>query len=242
MTKRLAILAALFLAALPAQADFGNQFGWRSESPPVTVTACAGRTSTSNLTTYALNTNACGSFPTDVLAYVVVAIAGEDAATVFGVSSASIDTIACTEVVDEDGTGIVNTAIYICGPQTGLDSIDYSVTFSEAVTSIAVKGYVVTGLNSKVATSATTDDHAASGALVLDLPTTMAGGVAIGVCNNSGAADSATWVGITEDTDSQHAEADFSFANVLLTASGSLTASCDWTGLNAASGAAAAFR
>jgi hypothetical protein len=173
---------------------------------------------------------------------VVVGIMGEDA-TVFGVNSATIDAVAATEIVDEDGTGVVNTAFYTSnGFITGANEVTVAVTWSEAIGGAAVCVWAIKNLTSATPTSSVVDDDTSSGALALTLGTTTLGGVALAVCLASGAATTATWAEAQELVDVDAGTSDFNWsAAAAWTTGASMSVTCDLTGTDDASGAAVAF-
>jgi hypothetical protein len=175
----------------------------------------------------------------------VVIFLSEDGAGTFGVASASIDGVAMTEIIDEDGSGFVNAAAYRTSAGTGFivtdGTINISVTHSEGVTSVRTCLWVFKWPNSATPTSSVQDDDTASGALVLTTGTTVLGGFVIAGCLNTGIADAATWAVLSEQQDTQDAEADYSTADGPATGA-SMANTCDWTGGNDASGVAVAIK
>lgn len=174
-------------------------------------------------------------------AHIVVIAMGEDSQTVFGVNSVSVDGVAMTEVIDEDGTGVVDSALYrTSATQTNASYVTVSVTFSEAVTSSIVCGFALVGFNSITPDSSVQDDDTASGALILTTATTNASGFVVGGCITESATDTATWGVLTEVNSVVHGEGSGSYAKGNATGS-SMANTCDWTGTGDASGVAAAF-
>lgn len=171
---------------------------------------------------------------------VIVIALGEDGAVTFNVSGITFDGVAGTEVIDEDGTGVVNAALYR-RQMTGAASVTTVTTYSEAVTSNVVCGWVFYGDTQAAPDSSVQDDDTASGALVLTLGTTNAAGFAVGGCIAAGVASAATWAVLSEIQDTEHAEADYSNASAAATGA-SMAVTCDWTNAEDASGVAAAFR
>jgi hypothetical protein len=167
---------------------------------------------------------------------------GEDGLATFGVNSVVVNGVTMTEVVDEDGTGIVDAALYR-GPSEmqggSLATVD--VTFSEAVTSASVCAWFLKKLQTIVPTSSVQDDDTGSGALVLTTGTTTSGGFVIGGCISQDTSVTTTWAVITEVEDTTNTEADVSNADGAATGA-SMANTCDWSGTGDASGVAAAFR
>jgi len=212
---------------------------------PATVVLTRGTcvSDTANATTYSssFGTVGTGASASDT-GLVVVGVTAEDGQTVFNVASMTINGSAATSLIDEGGVGIVDTAIFALPTEiTNAATVAVSVTFSEAISNATVCAWMITGLQSLTPVSVIKDDDTASGPLILTLPNTTPGGYALGVCNNSGVADSTTWTNLTEREDTQNAESDYSNADGATTG-GSLAVTCDWTGANDASGSAAAFR
>jgi hypothetical protein len=198
--------------------------------------ACA--TDISNTTTYSF-TAATGSNAT-ATGMIYIGIVGEDGTATFDVSSATINGVAAVELTDQGGTGIVDTAFYRSPSEMGGDTAAITVTFSEAITSAAVCLWKVGNIQSNTPVTAISDDDTASGALVLTLGAVNSG-FGMGICTNSGVADATTWAVLTERTDTEHAEADYSTADGGSTG-GSMSVTCDWTGTNDASGSAIMVR
>lgn len=242
-------LLALMLACAPAAAEgFGQGGGFnysdqnaRPQNDTVTLTRGACEHSAANATTYNFTTIDTGSTATDTGLIVIVAM-GEDGLATFGVNSVVVNGITMTEVIDEDGTGIVDAALYR-GPieMQGGSLATVDVTFSEAVTSATVCAWLLKNLRSLTPTSSVQDDDTASGALVLTTGTTTAGGFVIGGCISQDTAVTTTWAVLTEVEDTTNTEADVSNADAAATGA-SMANTCDWSGTGDASGVAAAFR
>lgn len=240
------VLAFVFLLAqtivVPAWYVGGGQLQGFQVGQNVVMHTSTCVSSTANGTTYSNLILTFATLSDSSPVTVIVGAIGEDGTATFGVSTLSMENAAQTEVVDEAGTGIVNTAIYrSTSPITGAASLDVDVTFTEAITSATVCGWAFENLDSVTPTSSVVDDDTASGALVLTLSSTTTGGFAVGVCTNSGVADATTWAVLTEREDTQHAEADYSNADAVTTGA-SMAVTCDWSGGNDASGAAVAVR
>jgi hypothetical protein len=199
---------------------------------------------TANSTTYnsagfqAAGTGAASATQTGEI---IVGVIGEDGASVFGVSSMTINGYAAIEITDENGTASIDSAIYRSTVELAGTTVNVSVTFTEPVTSAVICVWMLSNLQSITQVGVVSDPDAASGALVLTIPATTAGGFAVGLCANTGILDATTWTNLTEREDTQHGEADYSNADGT-TAGGSLAVTCDWTGANAAVGSAASFR
>jgi hypothetical protein len=187
------------------------------------------------------------------LVSVWVAVFGEDAATAFGVNVVNIDGGAnFVEVVDEDGSGVVNTALYRANHAGSTSSfirntatVDLSVTFSETVTGAAA--CVFTIANSEISgagvggSGAVPDNDSVSGALIIDnTANLLVGKIVMGICGAEDASVTTTWTGITEQLDATNAEFSYSAAYLVIpagTPEGTLAITCDYSGAGDASGA-----
>jgi hypothetical protein len=179
-----------------------------------------------------------------------VGVIGEDGVITFGVNSVSVDAAAFTEVVDEDGSGLINSALYRANNNGNTASyikntaqVNVSVTFSEAVTGAAVCVFTIKGTDVSGAgpgNSVTADDDTASGAVILtNAGSLLAGKVVIGVCGSQDAAVTTTWTGLTEQTDAASAEFAYSSAYLVVpngSVPGTLTINCDYSGAGDATG------
>src|SRR5262245_14992686 len=119
----LSSILAFLLALTPAAAQdpglgggyniFGR--GQRTVGQPAGLTVSLTRgtcsTETTNATTYNFTNVGTGSSATDTGLIVIIAM-GEDNAATFGVNSVVVNGVTFTEVVDEDGSGIVDAALY----------------------------------------------------------------------------------------------------------------------------------
>lgn len=242
----LALLLALSFPAAAQNAGIGGGFiaGSNNARPlneTVTLTRGTCETSTSNATTYNFTTIDTGSTATDTGLVVIVAM-GEDSAVTFGVNGVTVNGIVYTEVVDEDGTGIVDAALYRSPVEVqggSLATVD--VTFSEAVTSATVCAWMLKNLQSLTPTSSIQDDDTASGALVLTTGTTTSGGFVIGGCISQDTSVTTAWAVLTEREDTANAEHSYSNADAAATGA-SMSNTCDYSGTGDTSGVAAAFR
>jgi hypothetical protein len=235
-------LLALALAVTPAAAqEIGTGGGFvldsqnqRPQNETVALSRATCVTSTSNATTYNFTPAVpAGSSATDTGLIVVVAM-GEDNATVFNVSNVVIGGVAATEVVDEDGTGVVEQG---WSAATAVD-----VTFSEALAgSATVCVWMLKNLQSLTPTSSVQDDDTASGALVLTTGTTTSGGFVVGGCITQDTSVTTTWAVLSEREDADNGEHDYSNADAAATGA-SMSNTCDWSSTGDASGVAAAFR
>ena len=243
MRKLLSILAVSALALLPARADlivnelYGFNVSGVAALPSISFQACS--TDGTNLTTYTFNSVAIGT--ASATRRVILGVVGEDSATIFSISSATVDAVAATEVADEDGTGVVNSGIYISDVVSSGTTANVTVTFSEAIQSGTVCVWAVYDLNSPTATSIAVDDDTASGVVVLTLSTTTADGVAVGICGNQSNTSVAGWAVLNERFDSANGETAYTGADAAATGS-SMSVTCDYSGTVDATGAAAAFR
>jgi hypothetical protein len=213
---------------------------------------------TSDTTTYnsvAWQSLSTGRADTDAVS-IWVGVIGEDGTTTFGVNSVSVDAVAMQEVGDEDGTGLMNAAVYRHNSGAPAVSTSYvknaaqvnvSVTFSEAITGAAVcvftfKGTEISGAGVPTMGFAV-DDDTASGVLVLTLAATSvyAGKMVFGVCGADSTAQTTTWAVITEAVETSNAEFSYSAATYVVPDGSSLNApaiTCDYSGGGDASGAA----
>jgi hypothetical protein len=251
------VVVALLLSLVPATADMGggnhlNGFGANVASsgvtkiPLPTLTRGTCVVDTANATTYnSAGFQATGTGADDLdSVLVVVGISGEDNAAAFDCTAASttIDGAAATEIVDEDGSGIINTCLYrTSGVATGRAAVNVSVTFSEALAgSATVCAWALKDLITVTPDSFIQDDDTASGALVLTTATTVAPGFVVGMCATQDTGVSTTWAVISEVEDGANGEHDFSNADGASTGA-SMANTCDWSGTGDASGVAAAF-
>lgn len=239
--RTLIALCALvyFAAAMTAQAGFViNSFQFVVTLPSTTFLQCVS--STSDLTTYTFAAQNTGTASAD--RYTVVGVFGTDGAITFGVSTVTVGGDSATEIIDEDGTGLVDTAIYIVANTAGT-SEDVVVTFSEAITEAGVCLWQVNNISSSTAVSSTTDDDTSAGAVILD-HNTNANGVSMAVCNTQGTGNATAWTGLTERADSEDAETAYSAADFTEddSAATPLTANCDYLGTKDTSASVAHFR
>jgi hypothetical protein len=237
------ILVALLCLSLGSWNGFnslGNttQLGGLGHGATLTAGLCQHNSAGTDGQTYTMPTGASDG---DAV-LVVVVVLSEDALATFGVDGVTLDGAAMTQVVDEDGTGIVNSAIFqSAGIMQGAAEVTIVLDHSEAVTSASVCGFALRGLNSTTATSSVADDDTASGALVLTTGTTTAGGFVVGGCISQDTAVTTTWAVLTEIEDDTNTEADVSNASAAATGA-SMANTCDWSGTGDASGVAAAYR
>lgn len=256
MRRVAGLIAALLLSLVPATADMGggnnlNGFGANVASSGVTkiplpsLTRGTCVTDTANATTY----NSAGFQATGTGAddnenvLVVVGVIAEDSAITFGCSSLSIDGVAASEIIDEDGSGATNTCLYrTSGVATGRATVNVSVTMTEAVTSATVCAWALQDLVTATPDSSVADDDAASGALVLTTGTTVSPGFVVGVCGSDATGQTTSWAVATERQDTCDAEKCYSNADVATTGA-SMSNTCDWGTSTTAdtSGVAAAF-
>lgn len=249
MTDMRAFLASfmgLWLAVHPALAmlTVTELHGFNASSggatPTIAFLQCGTQTSTGSatITVSAQNTGTASSSRVTI-----VGVLAEDSASTFSVNGLTVGGDAATEVVDEDGTGVVNSALYIL-TNTADTSEDVVITFSESVSEdVTVCLWQANDLSSLTAVAATADDDTSSGVLVLDLSATSADGIAVGVCLSAvDASETTTWTGLTEREDADVGTHHSSAADTSPTDGSALTVRCDWTGTGDASGVAAAFR
>lgn len=245
MNRILALLLVVFVAVQPASAQLFNGLSdFSPRDPQIRLFAATCVSDTSDATTYnpaSFQSVSITGVAANTPVLVVVGVIAEDALSNFGVSSMTIEGVAATEIADEDGSGTINSAFYrSAGVIIGADSVNVSVTMSEAVTGMTICVWAIQGLGRTTHFTFVVDDDTASGALVLTM-TPQSGGVVLGVCANTGVADSTTWANLSEVEDTQNAEFDYSNASTTTPSSSSTAITCDWTGGNDATGAAVAF-
>ncbi len=242
----LALLAFLALSAPVAAWYAGGQQLQGFEVggvAPATVTFGDCVIDTTDLTTYSftLNTGTAGANR-----HTVIVAFGLDGASAYNVTGITVGGDAANEVVDEDATGLPNSAIYILANPAGTSETT-EVTFSEQISVGAACAFALYDLQSATAFASTADDDTASGALVLDL-NTPADGVAVGGCINNTLTAAATWTGMIERDEQTGgggtqphtiSVADF---DEDASASTPLSVTCDLTGTTDASGVTASFR
>jgi hypothetical protein len=256
ITRVISILCSLALMASPA-------FAYEYEPPAArpygggnVMVACLD--DTADATTYnsaAWQALSTGRSDTDSVA-VMVGVMGEDGTATFGVNSVSIDGVAGVEISDEDGSGVVDTAIWRSNAGApsntsfykNMAQVNISVTFSEAVTGAAVCVFTFTMTEAANTGSPTlglvVDDDTGSGALVLTLTSAtpiFATKTMFGVCMADTTGQSTTWAILNETVDTSNAE--FSYSAAYLTVPDATTYSsaaitCDYTGTGDASGTA----
>ena len=244
MRRFFAIVAALLIAALPARADFGaggQYLGFWAGSQPVVLYRAPCVAITDNLTEYTVTVVPAGlSDSTPVL--IVLGILSEDGASDYGVSSATIEGVAATEIVDDGGVGIDSSAMYTSATViTGAASVEAVVTFTEEITSTVFCAWALENLSSITATSVNSDHQALEVALDLTLATNTVGGYAIGLCGSSNGASDFTWAVLNEVEDTDSVEISYSNADGVTTGS-SMAVTCTSTAGASNSGSAAAFR
>lgn len=212
--------------------------------PEIVTATCV--TDVTDLTTYTFSNITLPGVDDGETVRLVAGIVGEDGTSVFGVNSVTFDGNAATQEVDEDGTGVVNSAIFAL-TATNAAQVTVAVTWSEAIQAAGVCLWAIRNLTTPGTELETVaDDDTASGVLQLSIDG-RADAAILGVCINAGVADSATWdADITEVEDTQNAEFDYSNAQQLGrgTNDDTFTADtdCDWSGGNDASGATISYR
>jgi hypothetical protein len=142
--------------------------------PRILAVSCAS--DATDLTTYTFAGLDMGAIYPDRRTTILVG--GFDSAVTFSVSTVTVGGDSATEVIDEDGTGLTNTAIYDFANVAGT-SESVVVTFNEAVTGAAVCAISTTGVSSAISTTAANDVAAA--ALNLNV-NTKNGGFTLAVC------------------------------------------------------------
>lgn len=215
---------------------------WGTTAPSDPTLASAGCTADdNNATTYTYTNHSISTAAANRV--VVVGIMAEDSAAAFTITNTTFGGVAGLEASDEAGTGVVNTALWYHPIASGTTST-IAVTASEALAgSMVICVWALYDVASIYPyTENISDDDTASGALLLT-HNTITKGISLGVCNNSGVADAATWAELSERTDTQSAEQDYSNADFTEDAgAASVGATCDWTGGNDASGSLAHWR
>ncbi len=101
-------------------------------------------------------------------AVVIAAVHSEDALATFDITGVTLGGVAGTEVADQAGSGVSNSALYLweCAALAGISNTDVVVTHSEAVTGCAVDLILVSNL---IQTSSLGSGTASSGNTTLTL-------------------------------------------------------------------------
>lgn len=239
---------ALLLALAPASAQDAGGHDWGQYSqgnwPQNLRATCV--TDTSNATTYNpagfQSITVPGVNATDSVV-VYVGVFGEDSATVWGINSMTVDGSAATEIVDEDGSGLTNTAFYRIGPVSNADVVNVSVTASEAITSMGVCVWAIRWLGSATPITSVADDDASNGALVLTQSNVLNGGVVMCVSTTDATGETVAWAQIAEQEDTCHAEACYSTASSVTPRGGlNITSDSGSSGTSDASGSCVSVR
>jgi len=219
--------------------------GQRPQNETVTLTRGTCVSDTASGTTYnsaGFQATGTGAATATETYYPVVVVLAEDNAATFGINSMTINGVPAIEVIDEDGTGVVDAALYRGAGEVSGTTINVSVTASESLTSgMVVCAWALKNLRSFTPTSSVQDDETNSAATVLTTGTTVSGGFVVAGCVGSAIADTVVWAVITEREDTQNANFDYSNADGATTGS-SMANTCDFTNSNDNSGVAAAFR
>lgn len=235
----LAILATL--GAARADLILNEMQGFSVVSGGATSVTFLNCTSdTSNTDSYSFGGQATGTASAD--RYTIIGVVGEDAASNFAVSSVTVGGASATEIADEDGTGLVNSAIYIVANPDGT-SETVEVGWSEPVTGTAICLWQANNLADATAFSTAVDDDTASGNLALSI-NTVALKISVGVCGVEASGNTTTWTGLTErDDNDAGAEFGYSAADFTedATASTPLSVDCNYTGTGDSTGATATF-
>lgn len=225
--------------------NLGNtsQPGSLGHSTTITTATCAF--SITNATTYdftAITTNVSDG---EAVA-LVVGIMAEDNAADFGVASATATVggkvMTMAEITDENGTDLINAAMYITTEVTQDASVvSIQPTFSEGVTGAAVCVWTIRG-GAVGVTSSVNDDDTAGGDLILTTSATTVGGYVLCVsASQITAAEAVTWTVVSEVEDADTGE--FSYSNAQAAATGSSMANiANWDSGSNQSGACAALR
>jgi len=179
---------------------------------------------------------------------IMVTVVGEDDATSFGVNSMTVDAQSMIELADQNGTGLVDAAVYR-GNNGGFSgnawfrnaaTVDLSITFSEAVTGAAA--CVWAKRNSETTGAGATsqvDDDTAGGTLTLSYTTpNQPQSSLVGMCISENQADTATWTVLSEVGETANAEFAYSWARLDygpgsgIDGVATLTPTCDWSNAN----------
>jgi hypothetical protein len=244
MVKRIiSALAALSLCAFTLDGNTTQLGGLGHAATKFTASNCSPLDT--NLTTYdhtAITTNATDG---DAV-YIVVGFIGEDGTAAFGVNSATVtaggQVHTMTQIVDEDGTGIVNTAIFATTYLIQDASVvSVQPTYSEAITSSTACVWAFRGINSVTPTSSATDDDTNGGAIVLTTGTTTTGGFVVCVSGDSTITETVTWAVAGEIVDGETAEHSYSAAEATTTGA-SMANTATWSSTSDASGSCVAVR
>lgn len=233
-----------------AAAVYGNQ-GYGPALGFATATCASNDT---NLTQYTFSGISLG-IGDERAVDIIVGVLGEDGATVFGVSTLTIEGSSnVTEVVDQGGAGVVNAAIWRTNaPITNADSVDVVVDFTEAIQAAAVCVWALqaSGARPVKTIGFRSGDDTSSGIINMQLDGgTPNGGFAVGVCAAAGTGSRATWNVITEQQDTDTTEFAFTNAQMQTTGGGMSVndttnanrVNCDYAGTADAVGAVASFR
>lgn len=201
MIKRLLLaLAFLLVQVIAPQAwysDGGGELqGYRvgGRPPPVLTFLQCSAEITTDQTTYSFTTQNTGTATDD--RYTIVGINARDSASAFTISSATVGGDAVTIVENVTAAGQRFTGIGIVLNVAGT-SETVSVTMSEAITSMRICLWQVTGLDSATKIASATSDATPS---VPNL-NVSAFGIAIGTCGKEDVNATATWVNLTERAD-----------------------------------------
>lgn len=227
-------------AALVGAAVAVVHFGPNAPSDPSrTFVACTA--DDTNATTYTFSSASVSTAADNRIT--AVGILAEDGTASFGINTVTVGGDSATEVIDEDGSGVVNSAFFAI-PNPAGTAEDIVVTASEGLTGamvICVWALYDVGDIYPSAPQTIQDDDTASGALVLT-HTTFTKGISLGVCAAAGVSSDATWAVLSEINDANTAEFEYSAADFIEDAATSAAATCDWTNGEDATGAAVHFR
>lgn len=239
------LAASLFaVACLASQALASNflinpyAYAGGTPFPSISFVGCE-TPQTANQTSYTFTNAAMGAAGNR---HTIVVIGVTDTGTTLGISGVTVGGNSAAEVVDEDGSLALDTAIYIISNPSGTTAT-VVVTPTEQVESAIICIFAAYDLTSATAFASVADDDTSSGALVLN-HNVPANGVSVGFCLTKQSAETTTWIGLTENApETSHAEGTGSTAMLNPgSASTPLTASCDWGGTNDASGVAASWQ
>lgn len=245
MKKFLSLLCScfLFLSSIAHAELMVNQldgFDVGGGLGPVSSTFIGCTDITTANTIYTYTAHAVGT--ADPNRTTLVMVYGDDA-TVFGVSTVTVNGDSATEVVDQEGAGsLVDVAIYVLANPVGTAE-DIVVTWSEAIARSSVCVYSVLNLISLTPVATTTDFETSSAQGTLSISTT-AGGIAFLATVNRNNDGTNTLVGVTSDsTVLSNGTWTYDAASALTsTTEAPRTITSDWGGGGDASFVSASFR
>lgn len=216
-------------------------YGEPSESgesplPSLTFLQCAHDTTSASTWTFA-SQNVGTSSATRAT---IIGVFTRDSIADHNVTSVSVGGDSATEVVDEAGSGAPNSAIYILSNPSGTTE-NVVASSSEPETAATICLWAAYDLISTTAVASTADNGSLS--VSLDLSTTSADGIAVGMCGaDSSMPLTATWTGLAENNAEIGTDGRSSSASIVPTDGGALPITCAWSGAPGVTGVSAAFR